>query len=126
MEKLIVDGPVKFSELTRPSKTNKDLLDNKGIYLWTVKIADGFLIYYIGETGSLFSNRLKRHRYQLKRGDYRLYDPQHFSKGKKKLIWNPYKNGAGHKVNHLDEYNKIKQKINKQQESYNCARSIEY
>lgn len=32
-----------------------------GLYLWTIKLAEGELIYYVGETGRSFRTRMLEH-----------------------------------------------------------------
>jgi len=59
-----------------------------GIYLWSVNIDDGFLVDYVGETGQSFSQRMKDHMIQCLGGNYRIWEPLLFSRGKKELIWN--------------------------------------
>jgi hypothetical protein len=58
-----------------------------GIYIWTVKLEDGYLPYYVGETGKSFAERLTVHVKEYFSGVYRIYDPDKFKFGQKKLIW---------------------------------------
>jgi hypothetical protein len=60
-----------------------------GIYIWTIRRPwDGrFLTNYVGETGTSFARRLLEHRRWYYTGEYRVYDPNKFGKGDKKIIW---------------------------------------
>lgn len=59
-----------------------------GIYLWTVRFRDGFLINYVGETGVSFYKRMKEHAIQCMGGNYRICDPEWLRKGEKRILWN--------------------------------------
>ena len=63
------------------------LADAAGIYLWTVRYRQGFLTYYVGETGRSFRHRHIDHTGQYLAGIYRVYEPTSFSQGVKHLIW---------------------------------------
>ena len=58
-----------------------------GIYLWTVETQDGYLIYYVGETGAEFRQRLSQHLCQQLAGMYHIYDPGLFAVGQKRALW---------------------------------------
>lgn len=58
-----------------------------GIYLWTVPLADGHLVYYVGETGRGFGARLLEHYKQHAAAMYHVYAPAEFSRGEKVLLW---------------------------------------
>ncbi len=59
----------------------------KGIYLWGVNIGIGYSTYYVGETGTTFSSRLKEHAANYLSGLYRVYEPEPFKRGNKVLAW---------------------------------------
>jgi hypothetical protein len=58
-----------------------------GIYLWTVDTPDGHLIYYVGETGVAFRQRLYQHLSQQLSGMYHIYEPGLFAVGQKHALW---------------------------------------
>jgi hypothetical protein len=58
-----------------------------GIYLWTVDTRDGDLIYYVGETGVEFRQRMHQHLSQQLAGMYHIYDPGLFAVGQKHALW---------------------------------------
>jgi hypothetical protein len=58
-----------------------------GIYLWTVDTPDGYLIYYVGETGVAFRQRLHQHLSQQLAGMYHIYEPGLFAVGQKHALW---------------------------------------
>jgi hypothetical protein len=59
-----------------------------GVYLWTVRFRDGFLVNYVGETGTSFYRRMKDHMIQCLGGNYRICEPMLFSRGERKILWN--------------------------------------
>lgn len=59
----------------------------KGIYLWTVPQQSGHLVYYVGETGRRFSDRLLEHYKGHAAAMYHVYEPQAFSRGEKIALW---------------------------------------
>jgi hypothetical protein len=48
-----------------PCVRDTDVVCKAGIYLWTVPLTDGHLVYYVGETGRSFSIRLRQHYEEL-------------------------------------------------------------
>jgi hypothetical protein len=58
-----------------------------GIYLWTVDTPDGHLIYYVGETGVEFRQRLHQHLSRQLAGMYHIYEPGMFAVGQKHALW---------------------------------------
>jgi len=62
-------------------------IDKQGIYIWTLPINNQYLTYYVGETGTSFGDRFLSHTRGYLDGLYRVYDPEEFAKGNKKLVW---------------------------------------
>jgi hypothetical protein len=58
-----------------------------GVYLWTVQLDEGELVYYVGETGRSFAQRMLEHFREHMSGGYHLYEPHEFSHGRKALLW---------------------------------------
>lgn len=58
-----------------------------GLYLWTVPLSDGNLIYYVGETGRSFSRRLRQHYEELVSARYHVYSAAEFARGEKLALW---------------------------------------
>jgi hypothetical protein len=58
-----------------------------GVYLWTVETPNGFLVYYVGETGVNFRTRMRDHYKEQLSGMYHIYDPELFSLGEKRELW---------------------------------------
>jgi hypothetical protein len=58
-----------------------------GIYLWTVPLPDGHLIYYVGETGRSFNIRLRQHYEELVSARYHVYSAVEFARGEKVMLW---------------------------------------
>lgn len=81
-------GP--FSWLGDPSTRSvleTDEAQRSGIYLWTVRLPDGHLIYYVGETGRSFAVRLQQHYKELIAARYHIYSAPEFARGEKVLLW---------------------------------------
>ena len=59
-----------------------------GVYLWTVEYYQGGdLVYYVGETGRRFSERMLEHFREHMSGGYQLCEPTEFRRGKKVVLW---------------------------------------
>ena len=61
--------------------------EKKGVYLLAIPFEGKHLVYYVGETGVSFAQRLLQHIQNYLSGFYRIFDPDNFLKGKKDLIW---------------------------------------
>ena len=81
-------GPFSWlGEVDAPSLFEDAIGKKSGIYLWTIEVENGFLVYYVGQTGRTFSQRMKEHFREHLAGFYHLNDPDEFKKGKKVSIW---------------------------------------
>jgi hypothetical protein len=70
-----------------PCVFEADMKNRVGIYLWTVPLRDGHLIYYVGETGRDFGTRLLEHYLQHAAGMYHIYSSAEFAQGEKVCLW---------------------------------------
>jgi len=70
-----------------PSLFDADIRREAGIYLWTVRLPDGFLVYYVGETGRSLESRMFEHYKEHASCMYHLYDPKRFARGEKVPLW---------------------------------------
>ena len=52
--------------------------EKKGVYLFTIPFEGKYLVYYVGETGNSFANRLLQHVQSYLNGFYRVFDPEAF------------------------------------------------
>src|SRR5688572_16509474 len=59
-----------------------------GIYLWTIKVDEGELVYYVGKTNRNFSQRMREHFKEHLAGFYNINSPDELKKGKRTNIWN--------------------------------------
>ena len=55
-----------FGASNAPAVYRADEVRQCGIYLWTVHLPQGYLIYYVGETGGSFKVRLRQHYEELR------------------------------------------------------------
>jgi len=70
-----------------PSVFDADEARQPGIYLWTVPVRDGHLLYYVGETGRSFGARLLEHYKEHAAAMYHVYSPAEFARGEKVALW---------------------------------------
>jgi hypothetical protein len=81
-------GPFSWlGEVNAPSLFGDAVGKRSGIYLWAIEIENGFLVYYVGQTGRTFSQRMKEHLKEHLAGFYHLNDPDEFRKGEKVSVW---------------------------------------
>jgi hypothetical protein len=67
-----------------------------GIYIETVSLPKGHLVYYVGETGKSFIERMKDHYKNRVNAEYRIYAAEEFARGEKKVIWSGIWNPPGY------------------------------
>lgn len=90
LEPMIVEfvGPLSWSGGTGiPSIFEAEIGKRFGLYLWTVPLDAGELVYYVGETGRSFAQRMLEHFKEHASGGYHIYEPQEFSRGRKVALW---------------------------------------
>lgn len=88
MVKLNFLGPYSWLDMPdAPSLLEAETSRHPGIYLWTIPLAHGHLVYYVGETGRAFRVRMLEHYKEHASGMYHLYDPERFAKGEKISLW---------------------------------------
>jgi hypothetical protein len=80
-----------------PSVFDVEAGRNAGIYLWTVPIKDGHLVYYVGETARNFRDRLAEHYREHAACMYHVYSPAEFSRGEKRPLWPGHYDSADRK-----------------------------
>ena len=89
------------------SQNNLDTMpDIEGLYLFTFKYNDGFLIYAVGVTNST-KKRLRRHSLEYKKGNYTVLDICAAEKGERQEIWH----GWSYARTHQEEFNERKEEI---------------
>jgi hypothetical protein len=81
-------GPFKLSLNGDAILFHNELSHLSGIYLMAIQYEEGYLAYYIGETGQSFFIRLKDHVIQYFGGNYRIYEPKKFKRAEKQILWN--------------------------------------
>ena len=80
-------GPYSFVDSEAENVFTCLMGDKKGVYLFTIPFEGKYLVYYVGETGASFANRLLQHVQSYLNGFYRIFDPEEFVNGKKVLLW---------------------------------------
>jgi hypothetical protein len=81
-------GPFKLCGAEGKVLFSEEKAQLAGLYLWTVQFQGGFLINYVGETGTSFFQRMKDHMIQCMGGNYRVCDAELLLKGEKRILWN--------------------------------------
>ena len=61
-----------------------------GVYLWTVPLQNGHLIYFVGETRVSFGAGLRQHYRELVAAKYHVYSATEFARGEKVALWPGY------------------------------------
>ncbi|MBN1356913.1 hypothetical protein JXA40_11690 [bacterium] len=85
---LAFEGPFSWPGSTdAPSIFDVEVRSKPGVYLWTVPLSEGHLIYYVGETGRDFRTRMAEHYTEHAAAMYHVYDPAGFARGEKILLW---------------------------------------
>jgi hypothetical protein len=69
-----------------PSLWEARELSKPGIYIWTVELPEGHLIFYVGDAKRLDS-RLQTHYRKLTTAQYHVYEPAQFARGKRVSLW---------------------------------------
>ncbi|MBI3151809.1 MAG: hypothetical protein HYZ21_06730 [Chloroflexi bacterium] len=59
-----------------------------GIYIWSVEIEDGELVYYVGKTNRHYSQRMLEHFKEHLAGFYHINSLEEFKSGKRASLWN--------------------------------------
>lgn len=81
-------GPYFWLDNTRiPYLFTEDMGNSKGVYLWAVPYKNAELVYYVGETGRSFSERMFEHYKEYMSGVYGINDPRQLKKGQRDLVW---------------------------------------
>lgn len=99
------EGP--FSWACYENQNNLDIIpDIEGVYLWTFKYKDGYLVYCAGITNST-KKRFRSHTLEYKSGNYTVFEVSEAERGKRKEIWH----GWSYAREHRDEFNERKEEI---------------
>jgi hypothetical protein len=81
-------GPFAWSvELDSPCVFEVDERHQSGIYLVTVPLPSGHLVYYVGETGTSFEKRLHAHYGNHFKAEYHVYSASELACGEKVVLW---------------------------------------
>jgi hypothetical protein len=75
-------GPFSWADASRAPEASEF-----GIYLWTVPLQSGHLVYYVGETGVSFSDRLREHNRDFFAARHCIYKAAEFARGEKAKLW---------------------------------------
>jgi hypothetical protein len=82
------EGPFSWPGLPgAPSIFESTVGQSSGVYLWTVPQDERELIYYVGETGRSFAERLQEHYREHAAGFYHLNDADALTEGRRELVW---------------------------------------
>jgi len=84
-ETIIWKGPYSWPKYENDDKQKK-MINTEGVYLWTFKYKNGFLIYSAGVTNST-KRRFTTHTREYKKGNYTILDIDAIQKEQRKEIW---------------------------------------
>lgn len=80
--------------------------DIEGIYLWTFRYKDGYVVYSIGITNST-KKRFRKHTLEYNKGNYTVLDVKVAENGEREEVWHGWK----YAKNHQEEFNTRKKDI---------------
>ena len=116
-EDIIWQGPFSWPGFEDINKL-KTIPNVEGVYLFTFKYKDGFLLYVAGITNST-KIRISTHNREYKKGNYTVFDVQSAENGIRKEIWH----GWTYAKTHQDEFiNNKKTILNAVQNQLNSFR----
>lgn len=98
-------GPFSWSGYENQNNLDK-IPDIEGIYLWTFKYKDGYLVYCAGITKST-RKRFKQHLLEYKSGNYTVFNVNDAEQGRRIEIWH----GWSYARTHREEFNDRKEEI---------------
>lgn len=118
IERKIIEWKGPFSWPNYESKNNLPKTpDVEGIYLWTFKYKDGYVVYTAGITNST-KKRLRSHTYQYQCGRYNVLDIAAAENGERKEIWHGWQYAKTHQDEYLANKSTIDAAIENQLLSY--------
>ena len=80
-------GPFRWHSAANDCIFRREEAKQPGVYIWAVPYEDGFLAYYVGETGRSIAERTTEHAAAFfLGGQFRIYDPAEFAEGRKVLV----------------------------------------
>jgi hypothetical protein len=106
-------GPLSLVE-NENSVFRESVSEKPGLYLWTVKFQDGYLVNYVGMTKNSIATRLQEHISQFLCGGYWIYDPEQLSQGELKVLYKP----SGSVLDFLPRYVSLSQNIHSMLKTY--------
>jgi hypothetical protein len=81
-------GPYSWPGTTNaPSIFSAPIGQSCGLYVWSIRVGEQEIIYYVGITTRRFRDRFREHLGEHTSGGYHLYDPEAFTRGIKKQLW---------------------------------------
>jgi hypothetical protein len=111
--KLSIKGP--FGLVGKNNLFDSLERDSCGIYFFTIKTKEKYLIEYVGITTRSFKGRFLEHMREMLSGGYRLYDYKKLKENKNFVVWNGrYGKNPGSIVEFLNNYKKYFKIIEKQ------------
>jgi hypothetical protein len=90
MEKIVLNfqGPFRWhGSLEEVVFSQEGIIDQPGIYLWCAEQPQGYLVYYVGETGVSFKYRFEGHAKSYYCGEYSFLNTDEFVQGKRVVVW---------------------------------------
>jgi hypothetical protein len=108
---VIWQGPFSWPKY---GKDPSDVIPNIcGVYLFTFKYRDGYLVYAAGITKSM-KTRFSQHTREYKQGNYNVLDTEYAQNGLRKEIWHGWQYAKTHKQEFIERKEIILQAVDKQ------------
>ena len=87
IHELAWEGPFTFFGSAAPVIFEQPIAESPGIYLWTFRYEDGYVVDYVGQTGKSFGERFYQHIAEQTSGRYDITDGSRILRRKDKIIW---------------------------------------
>ena len=111
-EKIIWNGPLSWTGFEKMNDL-KSIPDIEGIYLFTFKYKDGYLLYAVGITKST-KRRLSEHTREYRKGNYNVLDVESAEIGERKEIWHGWHYAKTHQEEFIEKKDIILSAVEKQ------------
>jgi len=105
IEEIFWHGPFSWPGYEKYNQLNS-MPNMEGVYLWTFKYKDGYVLYSAGITNSTIK-RFREHTRNYKNGEYNVIDVEAAERGERVEIWH----GWQYAKMHREEFIKMKERI---------------
>ena len=104
---LKIEGPYKFLGDSNDVIFSNEIGTKKGVYLFVVSHQNKYLVYYVGETGKSFIERMAQHVQAYLSGHYHINEPELFAQGKREMIFEGWLNKKPIDMSRLEYFSDV-------------------